>query len=606
MHAETESSDVTSMTDPPKKGSVLRLFHNLLRNTFILILILILGVWLLISFAVDGFVKHHLKRAANQATSGVYQLQIDDVDVNLWKGEIYATDLVLEQDESYVEWLHKQGKNTGPTRVKLQIPILLVNHVRWLEFLQSHYIRIGEVFIDFPELEVYQNAQVASKNSITYRDKKNTLDSIQSPFVERIPKVIGQFASALRIDTLSINQGKVRFQSKTSKGISKHLADSVCLSFREINIDSAFTYAWHKVLYSEDIQFSLSNYRYFFADGIYTIAIKRIKSSSEQASLLLEGFNLAPRISDVAFARRKVFEHDRFKLEIPRIECRESDFRKLVQGDVMVQAIHIGELQLNVFRDKRFPRNPNQQRKTPQEAFQKLKNYLRIDTIGIHNASIVYGERAPESEKAGKVFFNQINVSIYNLTNDPERMTVKTPVFVQATGKVMGKGQLELNLTIPLLANDFQCRYTGGLRQMEAANFNRIFTPNENLRIENGTVDKVTFAVNVKNGVATGHLKAIYHDLKLSVLDQEKKKERKLLSIIGNLIIKGSNTSDNKRPPKIGEIEYVHTREFGFLGFLWRSLKMGLLTTLTPMNTELIRKQQEIMTKRKEEPMSKK
>jgi hypothetical protein len=113
------------------------------------------------------------------------------------------------------------------------------------------------------------------------------------------------------------------------------------------------------------------------------------------------------------------------------------------------------------------------------------------------------------------------------------------------------------------------------------------------MRIESGVVDQVVFAVNVRNGQATGHLKALYHDLKVAMLHPEKKKKRKLLSMLGNLLIKSKNEKTEKKGAEIGEIRYQRLSDDGFVRLLWRSVKTGLITTLTPdalANSSLVNK----------------
>jgi hypothetical protein len=174
------------------------------------------------------------------------------------------------------------------------------------------------------------------------------------------------------------------------------------------------------------------------------------------------------------------------------------------------------------------------------------------------------------------------DMQLVNLTNDPELMSAKTPAVVMGNCRLMGKGTLELTLAMDLRGEQFDCWYSGTLARMQASHFNRFFTPGENIRIESGVVDKVVFAVNVRDGVATGNLKALYHDLKLAMLHKEKKKKRKFLSFLGNLLIKSNNKSTTDNPPKIGEISYRREADDGFVRLLWRSVKTGLITTLAP------------------------
>ncbi|HEX8530245.1 MAG TPA: hypothetical protein VF646_09485, partial [Cytophagales bacterium] len=197
-------------------------------------------------------------------------------------------------------------------------------------------------------------------------------------------------------------------------------------------------------------------------------------------------------------------------------------------------------------------------------------------------ATIQYSEQKAGADEPGDMLLDNTNLQLLNLTNDPQLMSAKTPAVVTGDCQLMGKGTLELTLTMNLLGESFDCQYSGTLARMQASHFNRFFMPSENIRIESGVVEKAVFAVNVRDGVATGHLKALYHDLKVAVFHKEKKKKRKFLSFLGNLLIKSNNRPTGDNPPKIGEITYRREADDGFVRLLWRAVKTGLITTLTP------------------------
>jgi hypothetical protein len=48
------------------------------------------------------------------------------------------------------------------------------------------------------------------------------------------------------------------------------------------------------------------------------------------------------------------------------------------------------------------------------------------------------------------------------------------------------------------------------------------------------------------------------------------------------LLIKSNNRPTGDSPPKIGEINYRREADDGFVRLLWRAVKTGLITTLTP------------------------
>jgi hypothetical protein len=88
-------------------------------------------------------------------------------------------------------------------------------------------------------------------------------------------------------------------------------------------------------------------------------------------------------------------------------------------------------MELNVFRDKR-----KEFRHIEKPTFQDLiYNYpgtLNIDSIGILSGNIVYSEHAEKAIEKGSVSFNEIDATIYKITNDTIYKTEKAYLELKA------------------------------------------------------------------------------------------------------------------------------------------------------------------------------
>ena len=58
-------------------------------------------------------------------------------------------------------------------------------------------------------------------------------------------------------------------------------------------------------------------------------------------------------------------------------------------------------------------------------------------------------------------------------------------------------------------------------------------------------------------------------------------------------MLKTDNTPEEDNPAKVGKVLYLRLNDDGFVRFLWRGLKTGLITTLVPERVVTIASQRQ-------------
>ncbi len=579
------------LIDPPpqsKKNYPLRIFLWTVGILTIILIIVSAGI----NLYLGPYLKKKLESGVREVSGGLYVLKMDNLKVRFWRGQLMAGGVVVTHDPVVYSRMLQAGEDVGHSTFRFSAPVVTLGNIRWREYFSGDLVRIGEVYVDYPRLQLYRDATQPRRNQSRAKNI-SAADTLGASFLEELPVLAAKIArDGVVVDTFSIYNGTLRYRLRSSKGITLHNADNISLSFRDIRLDSTSRRdAWHRTFYAADVKFGLRNYQYRAPDGVYSLTVRRI-DCPDPFTLLIDSLDLRTLITDAGFIRRNKFSRDRYAMFVPKINCRELDLERFFRKDYVADRIRLSDPVINVYRDKRSPRDPSS-RRMPNEWVRELPFYFRFDTVVCQNARLIYSEQVEGAAQPGAIELEQTDLTLLNLTNDPQYMTTKTPAVVEGSTRLMGRGRLKLTLTLNLLSEAFDCRYSGSLSEMQASHFNRFFEPSENMRIESGVVDQVVFAVNVRNGQATGHLKALYHDLKLAVLHPEKKKKRKLLSVLGNLLIKSKNEQTEKKGARIGEISYQRLNDDGFVRLLWRAVKTGLMTTLTPealANSSLVNK----------------
>src|SRR5690606_13818885 len=98
-----------------------------------------------------------------------------------------------------------------------------------------------------------------------------------------------------------------------------------------------------------------------------------------------------------------------------------------------------------------------------------------------------------------------------------------------------------------------------------------------------GLLKQTAFEINGNKNIATGNMALNYEDLKLAVYkDDDPKNKKKLLSTVGNLVVK--NDSDGKL--KYTDIHVTRAKDKSFFNFLWLCLQDGIRKAILPKAVE--------------------
>jgi hypothetical protein len=108
----------------------------------------------------------------------------------------------------------------------------------------------------------------------------------------------------------------------------------------------------------------------------------------------------------------------------------------------------------------------------------------------------------------------------------------------------------------------------------------------EHTRIKSGSAQEAAFEIDVTAGQAHGHVRAIYRDLEMAVLDKqsgtEKGFDNRVASFLMNgLKIRNANAPDAVSPMKEGKVKYARRPGDEFQQFVWFALRTGVLDIIS-------------------------
>ena len=150
----------------------------------------------------------------------------------------------------------------------------------------------------------------------------------------------------------------------------------------------------------------------------------------------------------------------------------------------------------------------------------------------------------------------------------------------------MNAGTLKVLMTIPVTPRDFSLHYSGSLSAMDLTRLGAFLDIAERTRIKSGSAQEAAFDIEVTAGQARGHVRGIYKDLEIAVLDKQTDTEKglgnRVTSFLANLLkIRSANLPDASGSMKEGVVNYTRKPDEEFLQFAWYALRTGVLDVIS-------------------------
>lgn len=504
-----------------KKKITAKRFVKLAATSVITIALILLTIHAFIDFFekdIFDIVVRHIEKTSG----GLYIIKYDSVDLDFFQGGFYVKNLSIHLDKTMLA----MSKTVFPqkrTLVETTLPELKLEGISILKLIFSQSIKM---------------------NKISLKKGKLTIFKLITP---------GQTVPTLQVPEVS-------------------------LQFSQLTIYPYISFA--------SGESNLKEPGFSIADGFYTLKAKTVNlmKSLHSSLISLDSLELIPGHKKYQFARKKGHQSDRFELKIDNITSRDVDFNDLFKNQRFYsRLLTIKNPQIEVFRDKNIPKKRNRPpKKFPQQLLREMEFKVKIDHIRISNGHIDFIEHAKDQRRAGKVFVNEIQANIENVTNYPELLEEKPSIGLSASAKIMGKGSLKASFTIPINDKKNTFTFSGSLGRMDMKVFNSILVPNSQIKIRKGIIDKAEISARCDNHLAKGNMKLFYRNLKISLLKVKeggKYKKRGFKSFMANIFIRQNNPKRGK-PIKVGEILYIREQPISIFAYIWKSILSGFKSSV--------------------------
>jgi hypothetical protein len=516
-------------------------------------------------------VEKRVTNALASRSDGVYRVEIEDVDFSLLGRSFRATGVTIAPDT-----LATADEPGDAPRYTAEAASIRLTGIRFLRLLVNRELRFHTVDLLRPNLHVaLDHTPPDSTEDDTTSADSGAAPSFHHQLARHLPYVAVEH---LRIDSASI---AVEIQTGDKKQVE--VVDDFSFRFERIEIDSTNTD--FRPLFSDNVRFRIGTYQRASADSLYLLYAGAVEGSTRDSALTVDSLSWTTTVSDEAFMRRQPHRTNRYKVGFRTLALQAIDYWSLLEERrLAVASADMERLFVDVYNDETLPEKPVRPATLPHDAFQSIGRPVDIDTIRVTEGHVEYSKRADDGVRPGTIRFEDIWATIYNVTNDPARMTDETPAVVDARTLVAGAGLLQTRIDYQLLAPELTIQYRGEVGDMPATAFNEIFVDLSGVEIKSGQIDSIWFSIQVQRDEARGLLQVLYRDLKIELLDKatgERSLRNRIATFIANnMILNEENQPTVDTPAKVIVIRQQRPPEKRLFKFMWHTLREGLFTTI--------------------------
>ncbi len=439
---------------------------------------------------------------------------------------------------------------------------LNIRDIRWIRTLRGKP-SIGEIEVDAPRLVLSLDFITAGADPVPR--------SSSAPDLEGVDGEVGD---------VRLLGGSVIVTSYTEDGKQVTVLSEVDLEILDLGS------GWKKpvgfILANSNIRLKVGSAHLALDDSLHAIDIKALDASSEESIVRVGSIGLGPLVSDSEFVSRLEYRKDRISVFMSGVEFRATDFGAAVRdGSIRASLVTVDSFGIDVYSDHRVPaRVATEQRRLLTERLRDLPNQVAIDSVVVFDGVIRYTEHSHDGAYPGTITFEGITGSITNLSNDPEHTSVSEPLVARAHGMLQGVGSVTAEVSVPVLSPTFEMDFAASAGPVDAAILNEMTVPLEGIEFVSGHVDTLWVDGFATNSVSDGVVNMHYRDLAIRTVDKRSGEQnfgRKVVTVIANLLFVDPQNTPEKRDLRVGQINYTRRPGDTIWGFLWFSVRSGLL-----------------------------
>ncbi len=494
-----------------------------------------------LSIALNWYAKKVLVDFLVHETPPNIALEYTDLHVNVFQGKLRITD--LSAAFSYPDTINPH--------TKIITEEMTIAGFSYWQYLINQTVQVRAILLQNPDLQYYVDKEVTTTDTI-------------SNIKTALPK-------AISIQTIDIKNGHFTLLNKeTNDTLVK--ADQINFTVNQAKTDS--------IQINEKIPFTYGDYS-FFARHLFT-DLGPYESMAVDSFLIndkvlhFRHLTVQPKYGKRELSRILKTERDHTTIRIADVFFRNIDFgyhenRFYVSAD----AGEIKRPHLEIYRDKLIP---NDLRIKPlySRAIRELPIDLDIKELSIDNGHIGYEERAQSDTKAGRLTFDDITVTMQNISNN---YAPGGETHINAKMIFMEKAPIALDWSFDVNSKNDSFQAKGTFKDVDLSYVNSFLV--SSLRAQaKGHASAIYFTIGGNSVHSSGEMKMKYDNFEFIILRKDRQAVNKLQTAIGKILLNDGSKRDAEGF-RNGQIQVQRDPTKSFFNYLWLNVQDGAINTIT-------------------------
>lgn len=504
----------------------------------VITLIILIIIAVMANFGLKYYAQKKLPALLKEQKNFPYNVEYAALDLNVWAGNFSLTDVRLTPKVSAADTL----KNT----LEAHIDELSVRGLSLWQLLKHNRIKANRLEVIRPDATLH----------FTKR-KYNVKDDAEKPFRQII-------------QTGSVSIEKGRFRMLDSLEHPKLRLANINFTLTNISVDSASVEKNIPIRY-RDYTFSADSL-YYNAGVHYNITAGKLTATD--TSFSAKQFHLVPKQTRKEFARMVPLENDQFNIQAADINVHNADWG-FANDTLYVHTPQMvfNKVHANIYRSKE-PQDDPKRKKLYSELLRTLNFDLKAEKILFKDTDLQYEEQISFSKPAAKVSFSKFYATVHNVYSPVGKGKLPlTTIDVQCL--FMRKAPLKVNWSFNTLDTSDSFTIIGHLQNVKSEDINPVSQPLMNVSTT-GLLNDIRFTFNGNRERGSGRFAIKYDDLKVELYQKDGKKKNKLMSFVGNLLVK--DDSKGRLTETTPEVE--RKKDKSVFNFLWLFVQQGLKETV--------------------------
>jgi hypothetical protein len=538
------------------------------------IFLLIASTYVVLTLYGNQLVKNSIVKTYNQNPKNPYNIDFESVELRIRSGDLHIHNISVTLKDSLVTLARMGSSNMPNSNVITHIEQLSVNGFDVYEALQKRKLTAESFEFIKPDITVYEYSDSQSDTT----KKQDTID-IRNMFLT--------YFDTFLLSKVAIIEARTRYYTVSAAQDTQKIFGLENLSYSMYDVVANKT-----TLYSEDI-ISFSHYGLESTDMSLNLPkakfkIGAVSYQSQNNSISITNASYMPSYTANQLFRRTKYRKPWIAFEFGHLEIAGFNLKESIeQGHVKMESLKVKQpnLRVNVDLGKEFP--PNVVKPMLSEQIKQIPYPVTIDTLQVFNGKVTAQLRGAKTKKDGVLQFSPMNVTAYNVTNNPRTLAVNPICRMEVTTQINNTGHIVATIDMDMESAEGLTEFNFTGTDIVLTEFNKVVSPIMRVKIATGEMKKLTVTSTLSNTTCYGIMNAHYENMFVEF--ENKHTDRKpsvflhMATGLANGVLKNNNIP-GKKNYHTGRFEFEKENADSFFKLLWLVNLYGLEDSILGSN----------------------